>query len=269
MGRGVSIASKGRIETADRRDSSSPFSDPAAFHHRGEIDDPIGFINYNPPVTAERIHPFAFLYQNFLSVLGVCRLVFYELVAVVCLAGVLGNIANGLFNDSSRLEAGWLFFYPVSGSIGLAVGAALVHEILLPQAGATSARNLLRVGGFTAINPVDPATPYHFLSTHPSYVLVDAFPLGVIIVIAAVRIHAHFAFDGAGIFEVVNSVVGLALAAGLPVFRLFSWYALGRRLPPEATRHAWAPILFFYLTVSVPVLAGLWLARADVIALIR
>jgi hypothetical protein len=108
---------------------------------------------------------------------------------------------------------------------------------------------------------------YSFLSTHPSYVFIDMWILGLGWLIRT------FVPDGVGCdlsrqWLLGKFVFGVALA--LPIFRLLCWYTFGwRRISREdkwgILQDAWKPIIRFYAILLVPAILAAWIIVPDLL----
>lgn len=97
-------------------------------------------------------------------------------------------------------------------------------------------------------NPTIPAIEYPFVSTHPSYLLLDLVVVGICFFIFTLTP------QGPGwTFEQSRADALLVLGAYVPLLRLISWFILKRRPALVDTSQAWKPVALFVGLFLLPI----------------
>lgn len=192
-----------------------------------------------------------------LRVSALVKILFFEFIAVFCLAMELAGAlrARGVLGcpPDNRLSTPDAVFF----TIGLLCAAWLVWRILRPTVVELDYRPNLKVGPLIMPNPAIPSVDFEFLSTHPSYVLVELVVLAAISVLLLVGDPP--AVGGCSdVGPYLMARIGVVLAVFFPAFRLFAWYILGRR-SRRPMPGVWKPVLIFWCIISPLVLLAVWI----------
>ena len=168
--------------------------------------------------------------NSFYKVGGIVRIIFFELLLLLFLGGFISNLVQDIEDHAIRSDLSYLLTVLI---LGLACLAFLVWTIIQPRLsdewGVSSGLWRYDYTGFC--------------STHPSYIFVDAF-----ILLGFALAFSEFAHTTT--FERYRILDAWAFAILIPGFRLFCWYVLGYKVPPQKSAGAWKPVLWFYAIVS-------------------
>jgi hypothetical protein len=171
---------------------------------------------------------------SFYKVAALVRILFVEFLLFIFAPGFGGNLARDLEENTVKKDMSYLITVLVLSLLCL---AWLIWTMIKPR----------RQSGSGYTNVIIPYKFTGFCSTHPSYVLVD-----VLIMMSFAII---FTYDGpTDTFEYYRMVSAWIVALFVPVFRLFCWFILGLKFPPELAEGAWKPVMWLYVIVG-PILA--------------
>lgn len=140
----------------------------------------------------------------------------------VTVAGIVNELRPGTFAEHHNLDGptDWLF-----ALVGPALLAWVLEDIFRPRVKVE--RWYPFIGSFD------------FLSTHPSYVLID---------LLAIVFAVFYLWIGAsGDFEMPIFWIAFGTAVAIPVLRLAAWYGLGLRIPATKDSEAYLPPLWSFL----------------------
>ncbi len=168
--------------------------------------------------------------NSFIKVAGIVRIIFFEFLLMIFLVGFIANIAQDIEQDTIKSDMSYLL---TTFILGMACLGFLVWTIIKPRtSGEWGVSSNLSTYEYTG-----------FCSTHPSYILVDAF-----ILLGYAMLFSEFAPTTT--LEHYRILGTWSLAIFISVFRLFCWYVLGLKLTPEESAGAWKPVVWFYVIIS-------------------
>jgi hypothetical protein len=148
-------------------------------------------------------------------------------IGVICffpvtIAGIVNELRTGTLAEHHDLNgpADWIF-----ALVGPALLVWLLDDILRPRVKAERWYPFIRT--------------FDFLSTHPSYVLID------LLTIAFAAIYVWIGMSGD--FEIAIFWIACGTAIAIPVLRITAWYVLGLKVQPHEDFEAYLPPLWSFL----------------------
>ena len=149
-------------------------------------------------------------------------------------AGIVNELRPGTLAEHHNLDGAtdWIF-----ALVGPALLAWVLEDIFRPRVKVERWYPLIG--------------PFDFLSTHPSYVLID---------LLTIAFAGFYLWIGAsGDFEMPIFWIAFGTAVVIPVLRITAWYVLGLRIPVHMDSEAYLPPLWSFLIFASILLLALLL----------
>jgi hypothetical protein len=135
-------------------------------------------------------------------------------------------------------------------AVGLLCAAWVVWRAAWPKVVPESWRPILELKSLVMTNPLIKAAHYEFPTTHPSYALVEVLFLLPWLTSFGLTADITTSFGCVALRDWIFPRLFAGVGLCFPVFRLLSWYALGRRIEPSQRAGIWRPVAYFYLIVA-------------------
>ncbi|HKY94254.1 MAG TPA: hypothetical protein VJL84_03070 [Kiloniellales bacterium] len=196
--------------------------------------------------------------RAFWAVASLIKILMAEWIAVVTLAQVWGVFAQGFGRGPCPGDWSALDLFTLLGFlIGAAALAWWLWRTLWPTTLDEEFRGNVKLGPLVIQHGRFGSAQYRFLSTHPSYLIVDA-----VTVFAAwfLRSFSDLDLESDGCRYVMDLARGEAiflLALVFPVVRLAGWYLLGRRVEAPLGAGLY-PAIWFGIVMALPAAILLW-----------
>jgi hypothetical protein len=168
--------------------------------------------------------------NSFSKVAGIVRIIFFEFLLMILLVGFIANLAQDIEQNTVNDDLSYLITTLILGTACL---VWLIWTIIKPR----------RTSEYSVSKSLQVIDFSDFCSTHPSYIFIDAF-----ILLGYAMLFSEFAPTTT--LEYYRIVGTWSFAIFIPVFRLFCWYIVGLKYPPEQTEGAWKPVMWFYVIIS-------------------
>jgi hypothetical protein len=184
--------------------------------------------------------------RSFLRVASLVKLVFFEQIAVACLASTVTALVQARGAQGCPGVSG-VVTWGLSGyvAVGLLCAAWVVWRTAWPKVVQESWRPTF---GLTSA-VIKPAS-YDFPTTHPSYALVELLFLLPWLTSFGLTADLTTSFGCVALRDWIFPRVFAGVGLCFPVFRLISWYALGRQIAPSQRVGSWRPVATFFLIVA-------------------
>jgi len=169
--------------------------------------------------------------NSFSKVGGIVRIIFFEFMLLILLGGFISNLAQDLEQHTVNSD---LVYLITTCILGLGCLGYLIYSIIKPKLSNESGVILSSVRSYSFEG---------FCSTHPSYIFIDAF-----ILLGYALLFSEFSPTTTQEYYRMMSTWGFAIF--IPGMRLFCWFILGYKFPPEQTKDAWKPVMWFYVIIS-------------------
>ncbi|MSP63839.1 MAG: hypothetical protein EXR72_26535 [Myxococcales bacterium] len=188
--------------------------------------------------------------KPWLRVSALVKIVFFEFIAVFCLAAATGGYlrTHGVLGcpPEGTLGASGVFFVLA----GLASAAWLLWRTAWPRELDLDFRPNLKLGPIIVSNPLIKTAFFKFSTTHPSYVFVDLLVLASVYPLYVAGEHGPEITGCGSVSLYLIGRIAPGLGVFFPAFRLFSWYVLRRQSSLEARGGVWKPVLLLWAIVG-------------------
>jgi hypothetical protein len=167
-------------------------------------------------------------------VASLVKIAFLESIATLCLGPVIINLIAwwGLFGvrqEALHPSGNFLF----ATAVGLTITIWSVWGMVRPRAVGDSWQPMLKLGSWMVPNPFLRRIVYKYPSTRPYYALVELF-FASCWSLLVVPYHSTFrSADGSYDAQAFLGYAFAGVAVFFPAMRLFCWYVLRLRLPPQ------------------------------------
>jgi hypothetical protein len=167
---------------------------------------------------------------------SVIKIAFLECVATLCLGPVIvGLIAwPGLLgvHQENPHQPGYFLF---AAGLGLTIATWSVRGMVRPRVIGDSWQPMLKLGSWMVPNPFLRQIVYKYPSTRPYYALLELFFALCWSLLVVPYHNANGSLNADGSYD-AQAFLGYAfagVAVFFPAMRLFCWYVLRLRLPPQ------------------------------------
>ncbi len=188
---------------------------------------------------------FKTLLRSFFKLLNIIRIAGVQALALFLIAYSFGLLAmaKGVRGCPPRPEyGGWLLWLLLV--LGLGFFVVSLYYIFYPSVW------MQTVNKNIALAPTDISLP--FFSTHPLYVFIDAlFFIPAIALFQSGRAETLCQLNR----EWAIGWSFLVVALFFPIFRVFCWYLLNRKIEAMTIKTHWLPIVWWYL-IALPLFIG-------------